>query len=98
MSTEFSIDTEIRTVVGKRVKYLREQGIIPATIYGKNFGPVSVQADWRSFHAAYEKVGRTKPITLNIPGHESQVAIIKDIQRHPVSRNIMHADFQVVEN
>lgn len=92
----FSLDVQLRDVIGKKVKQLRRQGMLPATIYGKSFNPVSVQLDDRTFNNTYRKAGRTALIELNIPGQRKQSAFIHAVQRHPVSRNIIHADFRVV--
>lgn len=97
MSTNLSLDVQIRAVTGKKVKYLRHEGLIPATVYGKGFDPVSVQVDERTFQTVYRKAGRSALIDLNIPGYPRQSAFVHDIQRHPVSRSIIHADFRVVD-
>lgn len=95
--TTLSLDVHVREVLGKKVKYLRQEGVLPATVYGKAFSPVSVQLDERAFAAVYQKVGRTALVNLHIPGHVPQSVFIQDVQRHPVSRAILHADFRVVD-
>lgn len=97
MSDTLSLPVELRSVVGKEVKYLRQNGFVPATVYGKQFGPLSIQIDERVFHNVYRKAGRTKLITMEIPEHPQQVVLVQDLQRHPVSRDIIHADFRVVD-
>lgn len=89
---------EIRNVFGKKVKRLRQEGFLPATVYGKGFGPLSVQLDSRDFLSVYQKAGRTALIALKIPGQKKRpAAFVQDIQRHPVKRDILHADFRVVD-
>lgn len=96
MSTHV-LDAPVREVLGKKVKHLRKQGLIPATVYGKGFDAVSVQVDDRGFHAVYRKSGKTALIELAIPGHGMQSVFVQDVQRHPVTRNILHIDFKVVD-
>lgn len=96
MENRFSLDLEMREVVGKKVKRLRRQGLLPATVYGKNVAPLTVQLDERAFSNFYRHAGRTSLVELNIPGQAKMSAFIQDIQRHPVSRDIIHADFRVV--
>lgn len=91
------MDLQIREIIGKKVKSLRNQGILPATVYGKGVGPFSVQIDDRTFQTIYRQVGRTSLVKLNIPGQPEQSAFIQDVQRHPVTRNILHADLHVVD-
>jgi large subunit ribosomal protein L25 len=87
----------MREVLGKKVKTLRHQGIIPATVYGKGYAALSIQLDERSFFSTYRQVGKTSLITLSIEGQPPQQAFIQDVQRHPVKRTILHADFRVVD-
>ncbi len=96
MDTSVALDLQLRTVIGKKVKTLRKQGFIPATVYGKGIEPLSVQVLDRAFQNVYRRVGRTALVELNILGHSKQAAFIQDIQRHPISRAIIHADFHVV--
>ncbi len=97
MSTEHSLALQRRTVIGKKVKYLRNEGLLPITVYGKGVEPVSVQVDERAFFQVYRKVGQSSLIELTIPGLPMQSAFVQDIQRHPVSRRIIHADLRVVD-
>lgn len=97
MATNYALDVQLREVLGKKVKHLRHEGLIPATVYGKGFAPVSIQVDERTFLGVYRKVGRTALIDLHIPGQAKQAAFVHAVQRHPVSRAIIHADFRVVD-
>jgi large subunit ribosomal protein L25 len=91
-----SMDLEIRTVEGKRVKNLRKAGLLPAVMYGKDFEPLSVQVDARAFGNVYRQAGRTSLVTMNLPGKPGQAGLIYQIQRHPVTHDIIHADLWMV--
>jgi len=86
---------ELRSVVGKKVKRLRQKGLVPATVYGKSFAPVTIQVNERNFNTIYRQVGRTSLVELDLP--DKPVAFIQAVQRHPISRLIIHADFRVVD-
>jgi large subunit ribosomal protein L25 len=94
MST--TIAAQKRAIIGKQVKQLRKQGLLPATVYGKGFEPVSIQLDDRAFKLMYRKAGKTTLIDLMIDGERTSV-FVQAIQRHPVTRNILHVDFKVVD-
>lgn len=96
MAVQHTIDAGTRTVIGKQVKHLRKQGLIPATVYGKGFDPVSVQIDDRAFNQMYRRAGRTSLIDLLIDGTNASV-FVQAVQRHPLSRAIIHVDFKVVD-
>lgn len=97
MADKITLALENRAVIGKKVNRLRREGIIPATVYGKGVGPFAVQMDARTFQDVYRHAGRTTLVELQIPGQQTQSAFIHALQRHPVSRAIIHADFHVVD-
>jgi large subunit ribosomal protein L25 len=97
MSTNHALEVQLRTVAGKKVKDLRQAGLLPAVVYGKDVEAIAVQVDERTFGNVYRKVGHSALIDLQIPGQPKQAAFVHDVQRHPVSRAIMHADLRVVD-
>ncbi|MFO7171311.1 MAG: 50S ribosomal protein L25 [Chloroflexota bacterium] len=97
MAERFTLSLEPRTVLGKKVKALRRRGIMPATVYGRGVEPIAVQVDARVFNDLYRKAGRTSVVDLQIPGQRPLSAFIHMLQRHPVTREILHADFRVVD-
>jgi large subunit ribosomal protein L25 len=97
MADKIKLELETRTLVGKKVSRLRRAGILPATVYGKGVGPFTVQLNARGFNDVYRRAGKTSLVDLTIPGQAVQSAFIHSLQRHPVSRAILHADFMVVD-
>jgi large subunit ribosomal protein L25 len=97
MSDGVTLTLENREILGKKVKTLRRIGVLPATVYGKGVGPYAVQLPLRTFMDAYRKSGRTKLIELTIPGLPKMSAFVHALQRHPVSRNVIHVDFRAVD-
>jgi large subunit ribosomal protein L25 len=97
MSTNISLDATTRTVFGKKVKTLRQEGLLPATVYGKGIEPLSVQIDYRTFEKVYRQVGNSALVTLNISDSQKQVVFIHETQHHPLSRKFIHADFRAVD-
>lgn len=72
---------------------LRREGQIPAVVYGLNNEPVSVSVAWPDLRLALNTdAGINALITLDIEG-EQQLSIVKDLQRHPVRRDVIHVDF-----
>jgi large subunit ribosomal protein L25 len=96
MAVQHIIEAQKRTITGKKVKRLRREGLIPATVYGKGFAPVSIQVDDRAFNVTFRKSGRTSLIDLMIEGMQTSV-FVQDVQRHPLSRAVIHIDFKVVD-
>ena len=97
MTEKLRLEFEQRTLMGKKVNRLRREGILPATVYGKNVGPFAVQISARTFNDLVRKSGKTNLIEIVVPGQPAQSAFLHAIQRHPVSRVIIHADLLVVD-
>lgn len=87
-----SISGEIRTVTGKKSSAtLRKEGLVPAVIYGgeKN---IHFQAHKREFRDIIYTAD-FKIAEINIDGASTK-AILKDLQFHPVTDELVHVDFQ----
>ncbi len=72
---------------------LRSEGQVPAVLYGLGEDPVSISVDWPELRKALTTdAGVNALITIDVEGAK-QLSIVKDIQRHPTRRNVMHVDF-----
>lgn len=81
-----------RDVIGKKVKYLKQQGLVPGVIYGKHMDTASsVAFDRVQLLKAIRKAGRSTPVELSGDGMEYLV-LFHDIQFHPVSDHVLHVD------
>lgn len=92
---EYSLKLDKRELTGKKLKTLRESGMIPSVIYGE--GEPRLGA---SEYVATEKVlgqaGYHSPIDLDVDG-KKQLAIVKDVQLDPISRKIINIEFQAIK-
>ena len=90
-----SLAATVRTEAGKgTARKLRAAGTIPAVIYGHGREPQSLQIDTYTLERLLEKVSyRTTVIELDISGTNART-LIREIQRHPFKRDILHVDFQ----
>ena len=95
MSEDFDLIAEIREDQGKGAsRRLRHEGKVPAIIYGAGRAPRALVFDHNRVIQQLENESFYSSI-LNIKvGEKSQAAIVKDIQRHPAKREVLHMDFQ----
>jgi large subunit ribosomal protein L25 len=95
---EITLKATPRTVHGTRPsRRLRAEGKIPAVVYGTGGDPVPVTVDWRELRAALTtEQGLTAVIHLDVDGTISPT-MVKDIQRHPIRRDVLHVDFLRVD-
>lgn len=95
MADRVSIAGEPRNVIGKKVKQLRREGIVPAVVYGQT-DPVHVQFPRRELRRVLRDVGRTALIDLNIEGDKVYTVLARDIQQHLTRGDVLHVDFYEV--
>lgn len=98
MSAAIEFNAEKREKFGTgAARELRNNGFVPAIVYSKGKEPVNFSIEERVLKTAYQKGGFFgKIVTLNV-GKEKIMALPKDMQFHPVSDRIQHADFLKVE-
>lgn len=96
MDLEIALDS--RTTRGKANKRLRRTGVVPAVVFGKGSASVPVQVDAKEFETLYRAAGRTSVISVTVPGDGSaKSAIIKSVQRNPLTGRPLHVDFFLVD-
>jgi large subunit ribosomal protein L25 len=72
---------------------LRRDDTIPAVVYGQGMEPISIAVARRDLRIALSgSAGMNTVLDLSIDGTVFP-AIVKEIQRHPVRRNVQHVDF-----
>ena len=89
------INAEIRNVAGKgAARSIRKNNNVPAVIYGEKKAPVAIELNGRDFEMLLKTPAlRTK--LFNIKTKDGvEDAMLMDIQYHPVSDKIVHADFK----
>lgn len=79
-----------------RPEALRERGIVPAVFYGPKEKATPIAIDARKLEQVWKEAGETTIITLEGLGEEKET-LIHDVQFHPVTGRLLHADFYVLE-
>ena len=90
-SLEFA--AQRRTVVGKKVRQLRREGLVPGIVYGPVVeGTVPVSVDRREFLKFYQTNGHSTLFVLRWEDGDQSV-FIREVQQDPVRREPLHVDF-----
>ena len=86
-----------RTTGTSASRRLRASGKVPAVLYGRGADPRSITVEWRDLRQALTTdKGLNALITLDIDGTRTE-AVVKEMQRHPVRRDVLHVDFLSVD-
>ncbi len=97
MATTHEIQVERRTDEGKGAsRRLRHAAKIPAIVYGGELKPVSIQLDHEAVWLASQNEWFYSSILDLSLGGDIQKVLLRDMQRHPYKQQIMHLDFQRV--
>ena len=86
-----------REISGKKVKKLRNEGFLPAVIYGREIKSESIEVDQKEFKKIFKNVGENTLITLDIDNKDSKKVLISDPQVDPVTDEVIHIDFHQVK-
>lgn len=91
---EVQLQAAKREANGKgAARRVRMAGKVPATLYGRNLDPVSIEVDRRTFVAALNTdAGMNVLLDIRLDG-DSITALTKDLQVDPVAGTVLHADF-----
>ena len=96
MSDNPILVAQTRSEFGKgAARRARRAGLVPAVVYGHGGDPLHLDVPGHELFLIV-RGNANALVELKIDG-KSQLALVKDVQRHPVSRNILHADFLAVK-
>ncbi len=91
-----TLSAKKRNIVGKKVASLREQGEIPAVLYGVGVTPENITVALKDFQIIFRNVGETALLSLVIDSAEPRTVLIRDVQKDSVTRTLKHVDFHQV--
>ena len=92
---KYVLEAKKREVIGKQVKALRREGLLPAVIYGSDIEPMPLTLNTNEVRQILSVIGANTLITIKI-GKKEHLALVRDLQREVIKRNLLHIDFQAV--
>jgi large subunit ribosomal protein L25 len=94
------LKAKLREETGKGVvRRIRKGGNVPGVLYGEGHDPVVLEVNFKDFyHVTHTRAGSNVILDLKIEGAKRPEckAIIREIQYHPVRRDVLHIDFQEI--
>jgi large subunit ribosomal protein L25 len=93
-----TLQAEVREARGKGpARQLRSRGLIPAIFYGPGKEPITLALNPADLSKALSGAyARNQVIELDIKGKGKELALVRDLEVHPLSRELLHADFYSV--
>lgn len=98
MSDEINVNATSRSVFGKGAsRRLRREKLVPGILYGDDKEPQAIQLKENEVFKHLENESfYSQLIQVSVDGGEPARSILKDVQRHPFKRQILHLDFMRV--
>lgn len=95
------LNAKTREKLGRNVKKLRREGIIPAVLYGHKIKNINLETDEREFEKVFKKTGESVLIDLKIAfqngKNEVRKVLIHNAQKDSVKEKFLHIDFYQVK-
>ena len=85
-------------VGGGRAGRLRERGLIPAVVYGRDMASTAASVNRNALRAFLKNNGRNSVFNTEFAEEHDMSILIKDIQYDAVKKDIVHLDFQRVNS
>lgn len=85
-----------RSVVGKAVKALRQNGLVPAVVYGHEAKSEPLEISARDMERVYAQAGGNKIVALKVGSGKARNVLIHEVQTGGLRGELTHVDFYVV--
>lgn len=92
------ITATTRTVLGKKVKQLRRQGLMPAHLYGPGVLSLPLQVEISLLRKSLAEKGRSPLIALRLDGTKTpRMVLVRGLEKDPRTGKLLHVDFYQVK-
>lgn len=95
--SDLKLSAQSRTLVGRKVRQLRREGLVPVTVYGKKLAPANLQVVERNFERVLQAAGFSQLVEVDVEGGSTHNVLIRAVQRHPVTHSFLHIDLYAVD-
>lgn len=97
-AAELVLQTNSRSVLGKKVKQLRRDGLVPGNVYARGQESRAIEAPYTEIQRVFSQLDRNSVVPMSIDGANEPIQVVlREIQRHPVTRRLIHLDFYEVD-
>ena len=98
---KLNLNVANRTITGKKVKTLRNQGVIPMNMFGYGIDSKELQCELSQLNKILPVAGTNIPISINIDGETKNdtenICFVRDLHWDPISDKLLHVDLYRVD-
>ncbi|MFO0705049.1 MAG: 50S ribosomal protein L25 [Candidatus Andersenbacteria bacterium] len=92
---QITLSAKTRSALGHKTVALRARGTVPCVTYGHGIKTASIEVNAKQLEKVIEKAGTSTIVELDLDGSKKNI-VIHDVQYHPVSGAVIHADLYQV--
>jgi large subunit ribosomal protein L25 len=97
MAERIEVKVDERQVLGKKVRFLRNKGVVPVHLFGHNVNSQSLQGEAAMLGKVVSQAGKTRLINLKVgKSPKNHNVMVREVQRDPIRGNLVHVDFYEV--
>jgi large subunit ribosomal protein L25 len=97
MAEKIELKVEKREVLGKKVKFLRNKGMVPAHLFGHNVDSLSLQGEAAVLSKVISQAGKTRLIDLKVgKSQKAHNVMVREVQKDAIRGSLVHVDFYEV--
>lgn len=94
---QIELDVKTREVLGKKVRFLRRQGITPVHVFGHGIESLTLQTDTARLQHVLNVAGETRLVSLNVDKDATpRPVLVREVQKDPLTGALVHVDFYQV--
>lgn len=94
---KLELQANTRNVLGKKVRFLRREGVTPVHLFGHGIQSETIQCNTLELQQTLLYAGKTRLIELSIDGDsEPRNVMVREVQRDPLRGNLIHVDLYQV--
>jgi len=89
-----SIKANKREILGKKVRFLRREGVTPVHIFGHNLKSQALQCDTDTLQRIIRQAGTSRLVAVKVEGDKNPRSVfIREIQKNELTGQLLHVDF-----
>lgn len=94
---KLELEVATRETLGKKVRFLRRQGLTPVHIFGHRVKSEALQCDTAQLKQILTQTGKTRLISIKLDkSKKSRNVVVREIQKNPRTGELLHVDFYQV--
>jgi len=94
---KIELEATTRETLGKKVRFLRRQGVMPVHLFGHSIKSETLQCDTAQLQRILTQAGKTRLISIKLDNDKKPRNVVaREVQRDPRTGELLHVDFYQV--